>query len=64
VVAATQIGTELGVISAANAAALVAAALLSVLAFPIAALSALRRAGDERRAGGPVPAPPIELAAR
>jgi Kef-type K+ transport system membrane component KefB len=64
VVAATQIGMELGVISAANAAALVAAALLSVLAFPIAALSALRRAGAEPPAGGPVPAPPTELAAR
>ena len=62
VVAATQIGMELGVISAANAAALVAAALLSVLAFPIAALSVLRRAGAERPAGDPVPA--MQLAAR
>ena len=64
VVAATQIGMELGVIGAANAAALVAAALLSVLVFPIAALSALRRAGKERPAGGPMPDPPMQLAAR
>jgi Kef-type K+ transport system membrane component KefB len=43
VVAATQIGLALGAVSAANAAALVAAALLSVLLFPIAALGLLRR---------------------
>jgi Kef-type K+ transport system membrane component KefB len=64
VVAATQIGMQLGVISAANAAALVAAALLSVLAFPIAALGALRRAGAGRPAAGSAPDPPMQLAAR
>jgi Kef-type K+ transport system membrane component KefB len=53
VVAATQIGLALGVIGAANAAALVAAALLSVLLFPVAALAMLRR-GDGREAPAPV----------
>jgi Kef-type K+ transport system membrane component KefB len=53
VVAATQIGLALGAISAANAAALVAAALLSVLLFPIAALALLRREG---RPAAPAPA--------
>jgi Kef-type K+ transport system membrane component KefB len=53
VVAATQIGLALGAISAANAAALVAAALLSVLLFPIAALALLRR---EVRPAAPAPA--------
>jgi Kef-type K+ transport system membrane component KefB len=43
VVAATQIGLALGAVSAANAAALVAAALLSVLLFPVAALALMRR---------------------
>jgi Kef-type K+ transport system membrane component KefB len=42
IVAATQIGVELGKLSQANAAALVAAGLLSVLIFPLAALSILR----------------------
>jgi Kef-type K+ transport system membrane component KefB len=55
VVAATQIGLALGAISPANAAALVAAALLSVLLFPLAALTLLRRAP---RAAAPAPAGP------
>ncbi len=42
IVIATQIGMELGVISAGVGAALVAAALLSILLFPLAALSLLR----------------------
>ena len=42
IVAATQIGVELGKLSQANAAALVAAGLFSVLIFPLAALSILR----------------------
>jgi hypothetical protein len=37
---------QLGLLSAANGAALVAAGLLSVLLFPLAALTVLRR-GDE-----------------
>jgi Kef-type K+ transport system membrane component KefB len=41
-VVATQIGQEMGLISAANAAAIVAAGLLSVLLFPLAALTLLR----------------------
>jgi Kef-type K+ transport system membrane component KefB len=42
IVASAQIGTELGVISDATSAALVAAALLSVLIFPLAAGMVLR----------------------
>jgi hypothetical protein len=43
VVAATAIGNELGLIGAGEAAALVGAGLLSVLAFPAAGLALLRR---------------------
>jgi Kef-type K+ transport system membrane component KefB len=43
IVAATAIGTSIGVISAGNAAALVAAGLLSVVLFPAGALTVLRR---------------------
>jgi Kef-type K+ transport system membrane component KefB len=42
-VVATQIGRDMGLISAANAAAVIAAGLLSVLLFPLAALALLRR---------------------
>ena len=42
IVAATQIGMELGTISAATGAALVGAGILSVLLFPLAALTVLR----------------------
>jgi hypothetical protein len=42
-VAATAIGRELGLIDAGEAAALVGAGLLSVLAFPAAGLALLRR---------------------
>jgi Kef-type K+ transport system membrane component KefB len=42
VVVATQIGVDLGVVSTATSAAFVAAALLSVLIFPLAALTLLR----------------------
>ena len=54
IVAATQIGVELGELSAVNAAALVCAGLLSVLVFPPAAL-VLLRGGKEPTdtAGGP-----------
>ena len=43
IVAATQIGLELGLITKATGAALIAAGLLSVLIFPIVALTLLRR---------------------
>src|SRR6266700_2028278 len=45
IVAASQIGLELGLISKATGAALIAAGLLSVLLFQIAALTLLRRDG-------------------
>jgi Kef-type K+ transport system membrane component KefB len=60
IVAATTIGVELGLMDAAESAALIGAGLLSVLLFPIAGLALLRRAGDPavavatpRRAPGP-----------
>jgi Kef-type K+ transport system membrane component KefB len=53
IVAATQIGVELGDLSAVTAAAIVSAGLLSVLIFPAVALSLLREPGDGGRA--PVP---------
>ncbi|MGH2721220.1 MAG: cation:proton antiporter, partial [Actinomycetota bacterium] len=52
VVAATQIGMELGVLTRTNGAALVAAGLVSVLVFPTAALTVLRS-----RARSPSPRP-------
>jgi Kef-type K+ transport system membrane component KefB len=51
IVAATQIGMELGKLDQATGAALVAAGLLSVLLFPLAALTILRSA-DAGREGG------------
>jgi Kef-type K+ transport system membrane component KefB len=53
-VVAGQIGMQLGLVSAANGAALVAAGLLSVLLFPAAALAILRR--SETPAAVPEPA--------
>ncbi|HEV3463983.1 MAG TPA: cation:proton antiporter [Actinomycetota bacterium] len=47
IVAAAQIGMELGKLDEATGAALVAAGLLSVLLFPLAALTILRGAGKE-----------------
>ena len=49
IVAATMIGLDLGLVTAANAAAFIAAGLLSVLVFPLLALTLLGR-GEERRA--------------
>ena len=49
IVAASQIGLELGLITKATGAALIAAGLLSVLIFPIIALALLRR-GEIRSA--------------
>jgi Kef-type K+ transport system membrane component KefB len=45
-VVASQIGQDMGLISAANAAALIAAGLLSVILFPLGALSLMRRSGE------------------
>ena len=50
-VAATQIGVQIGVVTQASAAALIAAGLLSVIIFPAAGLSLLRRAGSARHMG-------------
>ncbi len=60
IVAATQIGMELGLLTPANGAALVAAGLLSVMIFPLAAVTLLRRAGAERSPAlaGPEPSGP------
>jgi Kef-type K+ transport system membrane component KefB len=51
IVAATQIGEELGKLDQATGAALVAAGLLSVLLFPMGALTLLRGAGAGRKGG-------------
>jgi Kef-type K+ transport system membrane component KefB len=53
VVAASAIGLELGLLGRATSAALVAAGLVSVLVFPLAAATLLRKAED----GEPAPAP-------
>jgi Kef-type K+ transport system membrane component KefB len=62
IVAATQIGQSLGLMGAATASALIAAGLLSVLLFPLIALTLLQRAGQP--AAGPpaaalAPEPPV-----
>jgi Kef-type K+ transport system membrane component KefB len=54
IVAATAIGEELGLVDAAEGAALIGAGLLSVLLFPLIGLTLLKRGGTEdagRRAG-------------
>jgi Kef-type K+ transport system membrane component KefB len=53
IVAATAIGQDLGLMDAAEASALIAAGLLSVLIFPISGLGLLRRTMKEE--GSPVP---------
>jgi Kef-type K+ transport system membrane component KefB len=59
IVAGSMIGIELGVIDEATGAALIAAGLLSVLVFPLAALTLLRQ-GEVRPARDPrEPMPPI-----
>ena len=45
IVAATAIGVDVGAMDAAEASALIAAGLLSVLLFPLAGLTLLRRVG-------------------
>ena len=57
IVAATAIGTELGVVSSADAAAFVAAGLASVVIFPAAALTLLRRGETPAPAAGSGPQP-------
>ena len=52
---AGQIGLELGLISQATGAALVAAGLLSVLLFPLAALTLLRESSAPLAAVEPEP---------
>ena len=47
IVAATAIGEELGLVDAAEGAALIGAGLLSVLLFPLIGLTLLRRGGTE-----------------
>ena len=52
IVAATQIGQDLGMLDAGASAAFIGAGLLSVLAFPITALALLRREGGSRSSSG------------
>jgi hypothetical protein len=61
IVAATQIGLQLGVVSRASAAGLVAAGLLSVVISPTLGLVLLRRQHPEAvgRAGLPSPVMPV-----
>jgi Kef-type K+ transport system membrane component KefB len=49
-VVASQIGQDMGLISAANAAAVIAAGLLSVILFPVGALALLRQRGEPKPA--------------
>jgi Kef-type K+ transport system membrane component KefB len=56
IVTATQIGMELGKVSAVTGAALVCAGLLSVMIFPSAALGLLRGAAEDRVPARRVPA--------
>jgi Kef-type K+ transport system membrane component KefB len=55
IVAATAIGVQIGVVTQASAAALIAAGLLSVIVFPLLGLSLLRR--QEQTESGLAPAP-------
>jgi len=55
-VVASQIGQDMGLISAANAAAVIAAGLLSVILFPLGALTILRRDRNGSVAAETVPA--------
>jgi Kef-type K+ transport system membrane component KefB len=58
IVAATAIGQQLGLIDAAGTAALVGAGLLSVLLFPVIALTTLRRTTWSSQSRSPGPAAP------
>jgi Kef-type K+ transport system membrane component KefB len=58
IVAASMIGQDLGLITEASAAALIAAGLLSVVIFPVLGLSLLR-GGSKRERPMPTPATPV-----
>ena len=58
IVAATQIGVQIGVVTQASAAALIDAGLLSVIIFPAAGLSLLRRGAPATEAGEAASATP------
>jgi Kef-type K+ transport system membrane component KefB len=59
IVAASMIGVELGLLDAATSAGLIAAGLLSVLIFPLVALTILRRGEPAPAPAPPEPLPPI-----
>jgi Kef-type K+ transport system membrane component KefB len=59
IVAASMIGLELGLLDAATSAGLIAAGLLSVLIFPLAALTILRRAEPAAARPATEPLPPV-----
>jgi Kef-type K+ transport system membrane component KefB len=59
IVAATAIGRELGLIDAADAAALIAAGLLSVVIFPVTGLALLRAGGGRATREEPVEDAPL-----
>jgi Kef-type K+ transport system membrane component KefB len=59
IVAASMIGIDLGLLDQATGAALIAAGLLSVLIFPLAALTILRRSETVSAPGPTEPVPPI-----
>jgi Kef-type K+ transport system membrane component KefB len=61
IVTATQIGVTLGKITAVTAAALVCTGLLSVLIFPLIALTLLRQSGPEPAAAEAAPLPEPHL---
>jgi Kef-type K+ transport system membrane component KefB len=56
IVAATAIGLELGLVGEAESAALIAAGLLSVMAFPLIGATLLNRGGEAEPRPGPSPA--------
>jgi Kef-type K+ transport system membrane component KefB len=60
IVAATQIGVELHLISSGVSAALVASGLLSVIIYPLIALILLRSIKDEEKLNEEEPIPFIE----
>ncbi len=57
IVAATQIGVQIGVVTKASAAGLIAAGLLSVIIFPVSGLALLRRGGQLPDGGHAAPRP-------
>jgi Kef-type K+ transport system membrane component KefB len=59
IIASTAVGVELGILGPATAAGLVAAGLLSVLLFPITALTLLQRAGTPEVVGTTTVADPM-----